>query len=156
MTRLLSSDGTNPMAYAVPRPDGPPVVIGQASSQTAYVNVRRHAQGGESIPDGWAVGPDGVATTDASAALAGALLPFGDHRGVNVALLVEFLATLGGGSFSLDAAPFDRGNEPPGIGVFLLCLDSGVLPGTQRRAAAHLETGSARITAFAFPHSNEA
>ncbi|MFA3837811.1 Ldh family oxidoreductase [Streptomyces aureus] len=131
--------GTNPMAYAVPRPDGPPVVIDQASSQTAYVNVRRHAQAGEPIPDGWAVGPDGAATTDASAALAGALLPFGGHRGGNVALLVELLATLGGGSFSLDAAPFDRGNEPPGIGVFLLCLDSGVLPGTPGRAAAHLD-----------------
>ncbi|MGW6750157.1 Ldh family oxidoreductase [Streptomyces sp. NPDC055006] len=90
--------GTNPMAYAVPRPDGPPVVIDQASSRTAYVNVRRHAQAGEPIPDGWAVGADGAATTDASAALAGALLPFGGHRGGNVALLVELLATLGGGS----------------------------------------------------------
>ncbi|MFM9371904.1 Ldh family oxidoreductase [Streptomyces sp. Da 82-17] len=131
--------GTNPLAYAVPRADGPPVVIDQASSQTAYVNVRKKAEAGEPIPEGWAVGPDGAPTTDASAALAGALLPFGGHRGGNVALLVELLATLGGGSFSLDAAPFDHGNEPPGIGVFLLCVDSGVLTGEQGRVAAHLD-----------------
>ncbi|WP_432180060.1 Ldh family oxidoreductase [Streptomyces sp. NBC_00063] len=131
--------GTNPLAYAVPRPGGPPIVIDQASSQTAYVNVREKAAAGEPIPEGWAVGPDGGPTTDASAALAGALLPFGGHRGGNVALLAELLATLGGGSFSLDAAPFDHGNDPPGIGVFLLCLDTGALTGEQGRAAAHLE-----------------
>ncbi|MFI5665006.1 Ldh family oxidoreductase [Streptomyces sp. NPDC051684] len=77
--------------------------------------------------------------TDASAALAGALLPFGGHRGGNIALLVELLATLGGGTFSLDAPPFDHGDAPPGIGVFLLCLDSGVLPGERGRPASHLE-----------------
>ncbi|MFF1400122.1 Ldh family oxidoreductase [Streptomyces sp. NPDC058287] len=103
--------------------------------------MRRSAEAGEPIPEGWAAGPDGRPTTDASAALAGALLPFGDHRGGNVALLVELLATLGGGSFSVDAAPFDRGTEPTGIGVFLLCLDSGsgVFPGPPDRATAHLD-----------------
>ncbi|MGW2342406.1 Ldh family oxidoreductase [Streptomyces sp. NPDC001661] len=131
--------GTNPLAYAVPRPDAPPLVIDQASSQTAYVNVRGQAEAGEPVPEGWAVGPDGAPTTDASAALAGALLPFGGHRGGNVALLVELLATMGGGAFSLDAPPFDHGDAPPGIGVFLLCLDSGVLPGERGRAAVHLE-----------------
>ncbi|MGI5472903.1 Ldh family oxidoreductase [Streptomyces sp. CA-132043] len=104
--------GTNPLAYAFPRAGEPPLVIDQASSQTAYVNVRRAADAGEPIPAGWAVGPDGTATTDASAALAGALLPFGGHRGGNIALLVELLATLAGGTFSVDAPPFDSGTQP--------------------------------------------
>ncbi|MFD7406759.1 Ldh family oxidoreductase [Streptomyces sp. NPDC059866] len=130
--------GTNPTAYAFPRPGEPPMVIDQASSQTAYVNLRQAATTGASIPADWAVGPDGAATTDASAALAGALLPFGGYRGGNIALLVELLATLAGGSFSLDAPPFDRGSAPPGIGVFLLCLNPRAFPGSLDRIAAHL------------------
>lgn len=49
--------GTNPMAYAFPRPDDLPMVIDQASWQTAYVNVRQAATTDASIPAGWAVGP---------------------------------------------------------------------------------------------------
>lgn len=130
--------GTNPMAYAFPRPDDLPMVIDQASSQTAYVNVRQAATTGASIPAGWAVGPDGAETTDASAAMKGALLPFGGYRGGNIALLVELLATLAGGSFSVDAPPFDRGSEPPGIGVFVLCLSPRAFPGSLDRITAHL------------------
>ncbi|MDX2939479.1 Ldh family oxidoreductase [Streptomyces ipomoeae] len=90
-------------------PRRPPLVIDHASSQTAYVNVRQAARTGASIPADWAVGPDGAKTTDASAALAGVLLPFGGYRGGNIALLVELLATLAGGSFSLEAAHRPRG-----------------------------------------------
>lgn len=131
--------GTNPVAYAVPRPGLPPTVIDQASSQTAYVNVRRAAEAGDPLPAGWAVGPDGTPTTDANAALKGALLPFGSHRGGNIALLSELLATLAGGAFSVDAPPFDHGARPPGIGVFLLCLDPAPLTGATTRTSAHLD-----------------
>ncbi|MDQ8704086.1 Ldh family oxidoreductase [Streptomyces sp. LHD-70] len=130
--------GTNPLAYAFPRSGEPPLVIDQASSQTAYVNLKQAAKAGEPIPAGWAVGSDGTETTDAAAAVAGALLPFGGHRGGNIALLVELLATLAGGSFSLDAPPFDGGTRPPGIGVFILCLNPAAFTGAPDRAAAHL------------------
>lgn len=115
--------GTNPLAYAVPRPGQLPVVIDQASSSTAFVNIRRSAENGESIPAGWALGPDGTPTDEAQAALVGTLLPFGGHRGGNIAVLVEILATLSGAAFSLDAAPFDLGADSPGIGVFVLGID---------------------------------
>lgn len=124
--------GTNPMAYAVPRPGRTPFVVDQATSATAYVNVRDAARDSRSIPPGWAVGPDGKPTTDATRALSGALLPFGAHRGGNVALLVELLATLAGASFSVDAPPFDSGQDPPGIGVFVLCLDPALFGGPER------------------------
>ncbi len=74
------------------------------------------------------------------AALVGALLPFGGHRGGNVALLVELLATLSGASFSLDAAPFDRGDESPRVGLFVLAVNPGLFPGAVDRFVAHLET----------------
>ena len=130
-TRVL---GTNPLAFAVPGPHGP-LVVDQASSQTAYVAVR----GRDRLPEGWAIGPDGAPTTDPVQALAGALLPFGGHRGGNVALLVELLATLSGGAFSLDAPPFDAGSASPGIGVFVLCLSPDAFPGAARRFTDHLD-----------------
>lgn len=130
--------GTNPVAYAVPRADAQPFVVDQASSQTAYVNVRDAAHAGTPLPEGWAVGPDGAATTDPNEALEGALLPFGGHRGGNIALLGELLATLAGAAFSLDAAPFDHGCEPPGIGMFVLCLSPDTFPGCGNRMEGHL------------------
>ena len=83
----------------------------------------------------WALGPDGEPTQDATAAVRGTLLPFGGHRGGNVALLVEVLATLSGAAFSLDAAPFDRGAESPRIGVFLLAIDPTNFAGSTERLA---------------------
>jgi len=130
--------GTNPLAYGIPRPGKMPVVIDQASSSTAFVNIRRAAEAGDPIPPGWALGPDGEPTQDATAALRGTLLPFGSHRGGNVALLVELLATLSGASFSVDAAPFDRGGTSPRIGVFLLAIDPSNFAGSVERIAGQL------------------
>lgn len=132
--------GTNPLAYGIPRPGVMPVVIDQASSSTAFVNIRRAAESGDSIPAGWALGPDGEQTQDANEALNGTLLPFGGHRGGNVALLMELLATLSGASFSIDAAPFERGTTPPGIGVFLLVIDPGNFTGSVERISKQMET----------------
>ena len=132
--------GTNPLAYGIPRPGNLPVVIDQASSSTAFVNIRRAAEAGDPIPAGWALGPDGEQTQDATAALKGTLLPFGSHRGGNIALLVELLATLSGASFSVDAAPFDSGDTSPRIGVFLLVIDPAGFAGSVERIAAQFET----------------
>lgn len=131
--------GTNPLAYGIPRPGMQPVVIDQASSATAFVNIRRAAEAGETIPAGWALDSEGEATQDPRAALEGSLLPFGGHRGGNVALLVEVLATLSGGSFSLDAAPFDSGSVSPGIGVFILGLSAANFAGSVERLSRQLE-----------------
>ena len=47
-------------AYGIPRPGRMPVVIDQATSSTAFVNIRRAAEAGEPIPAGWALGPPGA------------------------------------------------------------------------------------------------
>jgi (2R)-3-sulfolactate dehydrogenase (NADP+) len=56
--------GTNPLAFAVPRPGGPPLVIDMATSATARVNVVEAASQGRPIPLGWALDRDGQPTTD--------------------------------------------------------------------------------------------
>ncbi|RIJ71399.1 Ldh family oxidoreductase [Nakamurella silvestris] len=114
--------GTNPISFALPHPRGPRM-FDQATSATAWVRVRDAAARGESIPEGWALDPDGNPTTDARTALTGALLPFGGVKGANIAMMVEMLAALAGGSFSLDAAPFDSGSRSPGLGLFVAAID---------------------------------
>jgi len=105
--------GTNPLAHASPRAIGRALVVDQASSQTAFVNTRSAGAKGTPIPDGWPVDETGRHTTDAAAALRGALLPFGSYQGGNLALLVELLAMLSGAGWSSDAPTFDRGSKSP-------------------------------------------
>lgn len=120
---------TNPLAFGFPLGDGhPPIIIDQASSATAFVNIVAAAAEGRSIPEGWAVDADGRDTQDAEKALAGALLPFGGRKGANVALLVEMLsAGLSGGPWSLDVADFRSGSASPAIGLTVLAMMPGLL-----------------------------
>ena len=132
--------GTNPMAFGVPLPDGRRLAVDQATSATAWVTVRNAALREEAIPATWAVDREGRPTTSASAGLEGALLPFGGYKGGNVALLVELLATLAGGQFSSDAAPFDRGPDSPSVGLVVVAVATSTLaPGYTARLAAQLE-----------------
>jgi (2R)-3-sulfolactate dehydrogenase (NADP+) len=133
---------TNPLAFAAPRGEGQPLVIDQSCSATAYVNLRMAAERGETIPEGWALDADGNPTTDAAAALAGVLLPFGGARGANVALMVELLAAgLSGANWSLDAPSFLDGDSTPGIGLFVLAMDAERISGddASARIAQYLE-----------------
>lgn len=115
--------GTNPLSFGCPVAGKPALIVDQASSRTAYVNIRSAAAQGSDIPAGWAVDSDGKETTDPSAALDGALLPFGGYKGGNVALLVELLAVVAGANWSSDAPSFDHGDASPGVGMFLFALD---------------------------------
>jgi (2R)-3-sulfolactate dehydrogenase (NADP+) len=131
--------GTNPMAWSVPRADGPPLTVDQASSSTAFVAVREAAAQGTALPSGWAIDADGRPTTDPDAALAGALLPFGGYKGANIALLVELLSSMAGGNWSTDAPPWDSGDRSPSVGMFVLAVDHGaVAPGYPERVGDQL------------------
>lgn len=138
---------TNPIAFAAPTEHGPPLLIDQSSSATAYVNIRSAAERGEVIPDGWALGPDGEATTDPHKAMRGALLAFGGARGANIALMVEVLsAGLSGANWSLDAPSFAEGDRSPGSGLFVMAIDPRLFTDDfARRAGRHLATLSAQF-----------
>jgi (2R)-3-sulfolactate dehydrogenase (NADP+) len=131
---------TNPLAFAAPAAGGPPLLIDQSSSATAFVNIRKAALAGQSIPEGWALDAAGHPTTDASAAVKGTLLAFGGSRGANIALMVEVLsAGLSGANWSLDAPPFMSGSQSPGTGLFVLAIEPKLLdPDFDIRMAAQL------------------
>lgn len=87
--------GTNPLAVAVPVPGGHPVVLDMATGQVSRGKVLDHAARGLPLAPGDAVDADGVPTTDAAAAVDGAISPFGGPKGYALGLVLEVLvATL--------------------------------------------------------------
>jgi LDH2 family malate/lactate/ureidoglycolate dehydrogenase len=82
----------NPLAWGIPAGDEPPILLDMACSATARGKVRMAAQRGEEIPTGWALDAQGAPTTDATAALAGILLPVGGAKGSGLAIVNEVLA----------------------------------------------------------------
>lgn len=132
---------TNPMAFSAPQAGGPPLLVDQSSSATAYVNIRAAAERGESIPSGWAMDKEGQPTTDPKAALEGTLLAFGGARGANIALMVDVLAGgLTAANWSLDAPPFFEGDQCSGTGLFVLAIDPRPIdPDFAERMAAQIK-----------------
>lgn len=90
--------GTSPFAYAIPTSAGPPILIDMATCVVARGKIIMAERAGEEIPEGWAVDSDGNSTTDPTAALAGSVLPFAGPKGSALAMLVEVLAGVLGGS----------------------------------------------------------
>ncbi|WP_209442185.1 Ldh family oxidoreductase [Neoroseomonas oryzicola] len=134
--------GTNPVAAAFPRRGAPPIVIDMALSEVARGKIMVAAKEGRPIPEGWALDAEGRPTTDAKAALSGAMLAMGGTKGALLAMVVELLCVaLTGAAFGFEADSFfeDEGNRPR-LGQALLVVDPGALAGAD--AFAH------RIEAF--------
>lgn len=117
--------GTNPMAFGFPRQDAPPLVFDQASSASARGEIQLHLREGKPLPEGWAIDSEGRPTTDPAAALEGAQLPFGGHKGASLALMVELLAgALIGDLFSVESSVNDaHGVGAPYGGELILAID---------------------------------
>ncbi len=138
--------GTNQLAFAAPVDNRAPLVIDQASSATAFVNIRQAAERREMIPEGWAIDGKGQKTMDSREAIKGALLAFGGARGANIALMVEILAAgTTGANWSLDAPSFDKGSHSPGVGLFIVALKPEILaPGFSARMASQIDRLSSK------------
>lgn len=84
--------GTNPFAFGWPRPGRTPYVFDFATSVAARGEIELHRRAGKPLPEGWALDAQGQPTTDPEAALAGAMLPFGGHKGSAIGTMIELLA----------------------------------------------------------------
>ncbi|MDH3637830.1 MAG: Ldh family oxidoreductase [Gammaproteobacteria bacterium] len=116
--------GTNPIAFAAPRANAAPVVIDMSMSKVARGKIMVAARQNRSIPLDWAVDTSGQPTSDPQAALDGSILPFGDAKGAQLALLVEILAAaLTGSNLSYEASSFFSGaGDPPAVGQLLIAF----------------------------------
>jgi len=133
--------GTNPLAIAFPVKAGAPFLLDMATSHVAAQDHFRRQQG-ESIPLGWAVDAEGRPTTDAHAALVGAVLPVGGAKGSGLSMAIDIMCgvltgpvsarrcatctTTGGTRRTSACVPLDR--HPPLHAVRAL----------QRTAAGHI------------------
>ena len=140
--------GTNPVAAAFPRRGAAPLVVDMALSEVARGKIMVAAKEGRPIPQGWALDAEGRPTTDAQAALSGAMLAMGGTKGALLAMVVELLCcALTGAAFGFEADSFfqDEGNRPR-LGQALLVVDPGALAGTDA-FAARMETFVAAMAA---------
>lgn len=131
--------GTNPLAFGWPRPGNTPFVFDFATSAVARGEIELHRRAGKTLGEGWAIGSDGQPTTDAEAALAGAMLTFGGHKGSALSLMIELIAgPLIGDMTSAESMAFDDGaGASPRGGVLFLALDPAGFLGAA--AAEHLQ-----------------
>jgi delta1-piperideine-2-carboxylate reductase len=148
--------GTNPMAFACPRPGRLPLVWDQASSVIAQGEVLLAAERGESLPDGVGLDAAGRPMRDPHAVLdGGSLLPYGGQKGSSIAFMIEIMAgALTGGCFGFE----DRSAEYPGAqtpkaGQLVILIDPKRVPGNlyferiEGLFAAIAESGVERLPA---------
>jgi len=117
--------GTNPISVAVYNKGSVKILIDQSASVVAKSEISVRAKSGESIPTGWAFGPNGEDTTDASIALTGTMAPTGGYKGFGIGLFVEIMtACLTGANLGTEASSFADGKGgPPGTGQFFIAIN---------------------------------
>ncbi|HEU4342673.1 MAG TPA: Ldh family oxidoreductase [Candidatus Binatia bacterium] len=122
-TELLLS--TNPIAFAIPALEEPPIVLDIATSVTAYGKVKTKAQRGEPMPEGWMIDALGRPLTDPRRAEEGFLLPIGGYKGYGLALVFGLLAgTLNGAAFGRNVIDFNKDDKTPtNTGQVIVALD---------------------------------
>lgn len=128
--RLL---GTNPMCYAFPAGQYPPVIVDMATAAAANGKLEIAQRANQNIPDGWvqdAKGQNSINPNELKQG--GSLLPLGSdkdhssHKGYGLSATVDILsAVLSGANYGPWVPPFVAFLEPPtdpvgeGIGHFL-------------------------------------
>ncbi|GED21425.1 Ldh family oxidoreductase [Halomonas halmophila] len=134
--------GTNPVAFSWPRPGRFPYTFDFATSVVARGEIELHRRASETLPAGWAIDAEGAPTTDPEAALEGAMLPFGGHKGAALSIMIELLAgPLIGDLLGHETRAATPGGEGrPQHGELLLAIDPAVLTGASvEQHLAHAE-----------------
>ena len=120
--RLL---GTNPIAVVWPS-RSKRCIMDLALAAMSRGDMEVSAAQGKELPPGAALDSQGQPTRNASAALEGAQLAFGSHKGALLALAVEFLAgALTGSDLAIESSHWDNMNR----GQLILAFDIAKLSG---------------------------
>ncbi len=140
--------GTNPIAFGWPRPGRDPFVFDFATSAVARGEIELQLRAGRTIPMGWAVDREGYPTIDPAAALAGAMLTFGGHKGSALSAMVELIAgPLIGDLTSAESLAADEGARASPIGgELIIAIDPAGFLGAA--AGDHLQRAEALFEAM--------
>lgn len=121
--------GTNPMCYAFPAHQHPPLIVDMATSAAANGKLEIAQRAGKQIPDGWVQDTKGNTTIDPHALkMGGSLLPLGSdyqhgsHKGFGLSAVVDiFSGVLSGANYGPWVPPFVAFLDPlpnlPGKGI---------------------------------------
>ena len=117
--------GTNPFAFAAPLRNKAPILIDFAVSAMSGAEVLKRAADGRQLPEGIAIDDKGEPLLDPRELSTGALLPFGEHKGYGIALLIEILAgVLSGAGISHGVGSmFSDFTRASNTGHFVLAID---------------------------------
>jgi ureidoglycolate dehydrogenase (NAD+) len=118
--------GTNPIAFAAPRPDGRNILVDMATSAMAGSTVRKIVeQEVGRLSENVAVDGQGNPLTVPEGVQEGSLLPFGGPKGFGLALMVEILSgVITGGGFSHGVkSMYKNFSESGDNGHFMLAID---------------------------------
>ncbi|MEM7209248.1 MAG: Ldh family oxidoreductase [Pseudomonadota bacterium] len=112
--------GTNPMSFACPREGDEPIVWDQSSSVVALMDIKLAAAEGHDLDVPGGLDRAGNITTDAAEiSQTLSLLPFAEHKGTCIAMMVEIMgAALAGGTPSIkteEKESFGSLNVKPGV-----------------------------------------
>lgn len=105
--------GTNPHAIGIPVPGGEPIILDFATSRMAHGKARVALNKGVPVPEGYIIDGEGRPTTEPKHVFQhaipdlplGALLPFGEHKGAGLSLIVELLSAGLMGAARIDEKP---------------------------------------------------
>jgi LDH2 family malate/lactate/ureidoglycolate dehydrogenase len=94
--------GTNPWGIAAPTGGDFPVVLDIALTTAGKGMMMWYEREGKKMPLDWALTPDGEETDDPAAAMKGALLGIGQHKGYGLAMMTDVITgVIAGGGFGL-------------------------------------------------------
>jgi LDH2 family malate/lactate/ureidoglycolate dehydrogenase len=134
--------GTNPIGVGLPLRGAEPVIADMATAMVARSRIRHMlAAGQKSIPEGWALDPQGRPTIDPAEAVKGSVLPIGGPKGYALSLMVEVLCSaLSDGEPGFQVTYENVVKRPSNICQFFLALNPQGFAGTERYEArmAHI------------------
>ena len=126
--------GTNPIALAAPAGRWGAFCLDMATSTIPRGRIEVAARRGETLPVGWAIGPDGRPATTPDDALAGALLPLGGleetagYKGYGLGLGVDILTgVLAGATFGPNIIGLFSTEAPSDLGQAFMVIDPAAL-----------------------------
>ena len=116
--------GNNPWSWAAPAGRHAPMVLDIANTAVARGKIYVAKQKKEAIPPGWAMSADGAPTTDPAEAIAGLILPMGQHKGYAIAVLMDMLSgVLTGSAFGTGVHGPYQSEHRSGAGHFMIAID---------------------------------
>jgi LDH2 family malate/lactate/ureidoglycolate dehydrogenase len=116
--------GNNPQSWAAPTPFDAPFIVDIAHTAVARGKIYLAKEKRETIPDHWALSPQGQATTDPAEAILGTLMPMAGHKGFALSAMMDVLSgVLSGGAFGQAINGPYVPDQASGVGHFLMVVD---------------------------------